>query len=221
MIVPTTNDEPVVHIVDDDDGVRDALEDLFLSLGMRATGFATAMDFLDQADPLSPGCLLCDVRLPQLGGLELQERLPTNGFQLPIIFMSGHADIQMAVRGLKAGAKDFLLKPLRDQDVLDAVNAAIEFDGHTRSIAIESGQIRLRFATLTAREKQVASLILTGRKNRQVAEALALSEITVKIHRSNAMHKLGAHNVQDLVHMDRLLSFDISSTPSGMETCKA
>jgi len=203
---------PVVHIVDDDEGIRDALEDLFLSVDLIARSYATALDFLDQADPLSPGCLLCDVRLPQLGGLELQERLPSQGFLLPVVFMSGYADIPMAVRGLRAGAKDFLLKPLRDQDVVDAANAAIEFDSHARSVAIESGQLRLRFATLTLRERQVSSLILSGKKNRQVADALELSEITVKIHRSNAMHKLGAHNVQDLVRMDRLLCFAISST---------
>lgn len=204
--------EPIVQIVDDDEGIREALEELFLSVGLKAQSYATAPEFLEKADPVSPGCLLCDVRLPQLGGLELQERLPAHGFLLPVVFMSGYADIPMAVRGLKAGAKDFLLKPLRDQDVLDATNVAIEFDRHSRSAAVESGQVRLRFAMLTVREKQVASLILSGRKNRQVADALSLSEITVKIHRSNAMHKLQAGNVQDLVRMDRLLGFAISGT---------
>ncbi|MBB4859299.1 FixJ family two-component response regulator [Novosphingobium chloroacetimidivorans] len=198
--------------MDDDDSIRDALEDLFLSVGLQARSYATAIAFLDQADPLASGCLLSDVRLPQLGGLELQERLASHGFLLPVVFMSGFADIPMAVRGLKAGARDFLLKPLRDQDVLDAVNAAIELDRHSRLVAIEGGKARLRFASLTTREKQVASLILSGRKNRQVADDIGLSEITVKIHRSNAMRKLGAHNVQDLVRMDRLLCFAISDT---------
>ncbi len=204
--------EPIVHIVDDDDGIRDALEDLFLSVGLQARSYATAIAFLEQADPLAGGCLLSDVRLPQLGGLELQERLASHGFLLPVVFMSGFADIPMAVHGLKAGARDFLLKPLRDQDVLDAVNAAIEFDRHSRLVAIEVGKARLRFASLTTREKQVASLILSGRKNRQVADEIGLSEITVKIHRSNAMRKLRTHNVQDLVRMDRLLGFAISDT---------
>lgn len=211
---------PVVHIVDDDDGIRDALDDLFLSVGLQARSYATAIEFLEQADPLLPGCLISDVRLPQLGGLELQERLASHGFLLPVVFMSGFADIPMAVRGLKAGARDFLLKPLRDQDVLDAANAAIEFDRHSRVLAIEGGKARLLFASLTTREKQVVSLILAGRKNRQVADDIGLSEITVKIHRSNAMRKLGAHNVQDLVRMDRLLDFVISGTNVHAETPK-
>ncbi len=212
MEAQSPSNEPVVHIVDDDDGIRDALEDLFLSVGLQARSYDTAIAFLDQADSLAGGCLLSDVRMPQLGGLELQERLASHGFLLPVVLMSGFADIPMAVRGLKAGARDFLLKPLRDQDVLDAVNAAIEFDRHSRLVAIESGNARLRFASLTVRERQVASLILAGRKNRQMADDIGLSEITVKIHRSNAMRKLGAHNVQDLVRMDRLLDFVISDT---------
>ncbi|MGF7155426.1 response regulator transcription factor [Novosphingobium gossypii] len=213
--------EVIVHIVDDDEGVREALEDLFLSVGLQARTYATALEFLDQADPVSPGCLLCDVRLPQLGGLELQVRLSAHGFLLPVVFMSGYADIPMAVRGLKAGAKDFLLKPLRDQEVLDAANAAIEFDNLARSAALEGGQVRLKFATLTCREKQVASLVLSGRKNREIADALSLSEITVKIHRSNAMHKLGAHNVQHLVRMDRLINFAISNTTPHFQVHQA
>lgn len=204
--------KPIVHIVDDDESIREALEQLFVSVGLSACSYATALDFLDLADPVSPGCLLTDVRLPQLGGLELHDRLASHGFLLPVVFMSGYADIPMAVRGLKAGARDFLLKPLRDQDVLDAANAAIEFDRRSRTVAIEGGQVRLRYATLTSREKQVTSLILSGRKNREVAEALELSEITVKIHRGNAMKKLAARNVQDLVRMDRLLGFAVSGT---------
>lgn len=204
--------EPIVHIVDDDAGIRDALGELFLSVGLATRRYATALDFLALADPVSPGCLLSDVRLPQLGGLELQERLASHGHLLPVIFMSGHADIPMAVRGLKAGARDFLLKPFRDQDVLDAVNAAIAFDRQSRATAVAGGQVRSRLATLTARERQVAAIVLSGRKNREVAAALDLSEITVKIHRGNAMRKLGAHNVQDLVRMDRLLDFAISGT---------
>ncbi|WP_420145180.1 response regulator transcription factor [Sphingobium sp.] len=221
MDAQTTAAEPIVHVVDDDAGIRDALEELFLSVGLPVRSYTTALEFLDQADPLSPGCLLCDVRLPQLGGLELQARLAAHGLMLPVIFMSGHADIPMAVRGLKAGAIDFLLKPLRDQDVLDAANTAIEINLQSRMQAIGTGEIRLRYASLTPREKQVASLILTGRKNKEIAQALGLSEITVKIHRSNAMHKIAAKNVQDLVRMDRMLSFSISSidhqsTPQDM-----
>jgi FixJ family two-component response regulator len=212
MLAQSSRCEPIVHIVDDDESIRDTLEQLFLSVGLAARSFATGIEFLEQADPVSPGCLLSDVRLPQLGGLELRDRLAAHGFLLPVVFMSGYADIPMAVRGLRAGARDFLLKPLRDQDVLDAANAAIEFDRHSRAVAIEGGQVRLRYTTLTMREKQVASLILSGRKNREVADALQLSEITVKIHRSNAMRKLKVRNVQDLVRMDRLLGFAISAT---------
>lgn len=210
MEANSTRSEPIIHIVDDEEGIRDALEQLFLSLGFTARTYATAFEFLESANPTAPGCLISDVRLPQLGGLELQDRLASHGFLLPVILMSGHADIPMAVRGLKFGAQDFLLKPLRDQDVLDAVNSALEYDSHTRAIATETSQVRTHYAALTSREKQVAALILSGRKNREVAEALELSEITIKIHRSNAMKKLCARNVQDLVRMDRLIGFAIS-----------
>lgn len=211
MDAQNSTTDPIVHVVDDDPGIRDSLEDLFLSVGLTARSYANALDFLDQADPLLPGCLLCDVRLPQLGGLELQVRLSALGFLLPVIFMSGHADISMAVRGLKAGARDFLLKPLRHQDVIDAANAAIEANIRSRGEAIEAAELRLRYAGLSSREKEVVALFLAGKRNKDVAQCLGLSEITVKIHRSNAMHKLKAKNVQVLVRMDRLLGFSISS----------
>ncbi|WP_232493134.1 response regulator transcription factor [Novosphingobium kaempferiae] len=210
MDTPTPSIEPIVHVVDDDPGMRDALEELFLTVGLAARSYPNALVFLDQADPEVPGCLLSDVRLPHLGGLELQARLPGHGFLLPVILMSGHADIPMAVRGLKAGALDFLLKPLREQDVLDAVNTAIEANLRARTDAVEAAEARLRYVSLSAREKQVASLVLAGLKNREIANTLGLSEITVKIHRGNAMHKVEAKNVQDLVRMDRVLDFSIS-----------
>lgn len=215
MDAPTPSIEPIVHVVDDDPGTRDALEELFLTVGLGAHSYATAPDFLDQADPGTPGCLLSDVRLPHVGGLELQARLATYGFLLPVILMSGHADIPMAVRGLKAGALDFLLKPLREQDVLDAVNAAIEANLRCRAEVVETAEMRLRYVSFSEREKQVAALVLAGRKNREIADALGLSEITVKIHRGNAMHKVKARNVQDLVRIDRLLDFSISGMGCG------
>lgn len=201
---------PIVHVVDDDAGIRDAIADLFLSVEREARCYANGLDFLEQADPDAPGCLLTDVRLPKLGGLELQDRLSSHGFSLPVVFMSGFADVPMSVRGLKSGAVDFLLKPLRDQDVLDATDAAIELDRDRRGDAMESARIRTRLASLTTREREVLALVLDGRKNREVAEILSLSEITVKIHRGTAMRKIEARNVQQLVRMDRLLSFTIS-----------
>lgn len=208
---------PVVHIIDDDASIRDALEDLFLSVERQTRTYAAARDFLEQADPDAPGCLLSDVRLPKLGGLELHGRLAAHGFSLPVVFMSGFADIAMAVSGLKTGALDFLLKPLRNQDVLDATDKAIEVDSQRRSQAAQIGSVRTRLATLTGRERQVVSLVLAGMKNREVADALSLREITVKNHRGSAMHKLGARTVQELVRLDRLLDFAISETLHHLE----
>jgi FixJ family two-component response regulator len=202
--------ESMVYIVDDDPGIRDALEELLFSVERPTRSFASAVEFLDEADPEQPGCLLTDIRLPQLGGLELGERLAAHGFTLPVIYMSGFADIPVAVRGMKSGALDFLLKPLRHQDVLSATDKAIEIDWKRRSQASESETVRQRYEALSRREKEVFALILAGRKNREVADGLSLSEITVKIHRGNAMRKIGARNIQDLVRMDQLLGLEIS-----------
>jgi FixJ family two-component response regulator len=196
-----TNNRAVVHVVDDDPSLRGALESLFDSVGLETRTYGAARDFLDASLADEPGCILIDIRLPDMSGLEFQVQLNQLGVRLPVIMMTGYGDIPMSVRAMKRGAVDFLSKPFRDQDMLDAVMAAIERDRQRRTADEGASQMRQRFETLTPREQQVMMLVTTGKMNKQVAGDLGVSEITVKLHRSAAMRKMGARTLADLVRM--------------------
>jgi FixJ family two-component response regulator len=195
----------VVHIVDDDALVRDSLAYLFESVGLNSQTYATAGDFLAADISDKPGCIVIDVRLPDMNGLEFQAQLSQTGFLLPVVMMTGYGDIPMSVRAMKRGAVDFLPKPFHDQDMLDAVLAAVERDRQRRTIEGDVSQLQQRFGTLTARERQVMLLVTTGKMNKQVAGDLGISEITVKIHRGAAMRKMEAQSLVDLVRMAGLV----------------
>jgi FixJ family two-component response regulator len=194
-----------VHIVDDDKAVRESLGDLLRSMDYQVTLYGSAAEFLKVELPDAPACLVLDVRLPGTSGLELQEYLTRINIGLPVILMTGHGDIPMTVKGMKAGATDFLTKPIRDQDLLDAVAAATRMDqGRRREIA-QTTQLRERYALLTPRERQVMALVASGLMNKQVANELSISEVTVKMHRGSAMRKLGARSVVTLARMVEIL----------------
>ena len=194
-------DTAVVHIVDDDESLRHAMDSLCRSVGFATRTYDSAQTFLDAKREDMPGCLVLDVRLPGMSGLEFQSHLTALGIHLPVILVTGHGDIPMTVRAMKAGAVDFLPKPFRDQDLLDAVTTAIEKDRKRRAVEGDAHNLRDRFLTLSPREQQVMMLVTTGKMNKQVAGDLGLSEITVKIHRAAAMRKMGARTLADLVRM--------------------
>ncbi|MGY3602695.1 MULTISPECIES: response regulator transcription factor [unclassified Bradyrhizobium] len=194
-------DRPLVLIVDDDDEIRSALRELLLSVGIDACCFGSTQELLRADLPERPGCLILDVRMPGASGLDLQQRLALNGNTRPIIFLTGHGDIAMTVQAMKAGAVDFLTKPVRDQTLLDAVAAAIEKDVSQRAAASRITQHAARFATLTPREREVLGEVARGRLNKQIAFDLGISEITVKLHRGNATRKLQATSVGDLIRI--------------------
>jgi len=190
---------PLVVVVDDDAAVRDALDSLLRSVGLQTRVLGAPSELLQAVLPDVPGCIVLDVRLPGISGLDLQGQLAAQGIHLPIVFMTGHGDIPMTVRAMKAGAVDFLAKPFRDQDMLDAVSAAIERDTRRRHDMAARGSLEARYATLTPREREVMAHVVAGLMNKQVAGALHLSEITVKIHRGNVMRKMGVRSLADLV----------------------
>ena len=194
-------DRAVVHVVDDDDALRRALERLFRSVGLETMVYPTARDFIEAAPQNVPGCIVLDVRLPGINGLDLQAQLGGLGIHLPVVLMTGHGDVPMTVRAMKAGAVDFLAKPFRDQDMLDAVATAIERDRTRRSKESEFAGLQERFEALSPRERQVMLLVTAGKLNKQVAGDLGISEVTVKIHRSAAMRKMGVRTLADLVRM--------------------
>lgn len=191
----------IIHIVDDDESLRSALESLFRSVGLKARGHGSVAAFLDAPRDDAPGCLVLDVRLPGISGLDFQDRLDELGITLPAVLMSGHGDIPMSVRAMKAGAIDFLVKPFRDQDMLDAVAIAIERDSARRAAQSDDAGLKTLHATLSPREREVMALVTAGRMNKQAAYELGLSEVTVKIHRGAAMRKMGARTLPDLVRM--------------------
>jgi FixJ family two-component response regulator len=200
-----TEQQAVVFIIDDDASVRDGVTDLLSSVGVRVESFGSVQEFLQSKRADAPGCIVLDVRLPGTSGLEFQRTLTESNIQLPIIFISGYGDISMSVRAIKSGAMEFLTKPLRDQELLDAVQTAIERDRARRQQVRLVAELQERFMSLTARERDVLPLVVAGRQNKQIAHELNLSEMTVKVHRSQVMRKMRARSLVDLVRMaDRL-----------------
>jgi len=197
--------EAIVFVVDDDPSMRKALSNLFRSVGLRAEVFGSARELLESELPEVASCLVLDIRLPGPSGLDFQAELAKANIQIPIIFMTGHGDIPMTVKAMKAGAVDFLTKPFRDQDMLDAVAIAIERDRARRKDEKIVAELRAVFETLTARERDVLGLVASGLMNKQIAAEIGLAEITVKIHRGHIMRKMGAKSLADLVRMAEML----------------
>jgi FixJ family two-component response regulator len=195
-----------VHVVDDDKAVRESIGDLLRSMGYQILLHGSASEFLDAELPDAPSCLVLDVRLPGTGGLELQEYLTRINIRMPVILMTGFGDIAMAVRGMKAGAVDFLTKPIREQDLIDAVATAVRMDQERRQDLVQIIQLRERYALLTSRERQVMVLVASGLMNKQVASELSISEVTVKMHRGSLMRKMGARSVATLARMAEALN---------------
>ena len=195
----------VIHIIDDDESMRAALDGLLRSVGLAPAAHASASEFLAAKRPDVPGCLVLDVRMPGISGLEFQEKLSGLGIRLPVILMTGHGDIPMSVRGMKAGAVDFLTKPFRDQDMLDAIATAVGRDRARRDAEAAIVGLREKFTTLSPREREVMRLVTAGKMNKEVAGDLGLSEMTVKIHRGAVMRKMGARTVAGLVRMAEAL----------------
>lgn len=197
--------EPLIHIIDDDPSMQRALVALLRSVGTEARAYSSCTEFLDVDLPDTPGCLLLDVRLPGLSGLDFQVQLVSHGIRLPVVLMTGYGDIPMSVRAMKAGAVDFLTKPFRDQDLLDAVAVAVQQDVGARELASQLQPMVDRYLALSPRERQVMELVTEGRLNKQAAYDLGLSEITVKLYRASAMKKMEARTLSDLVKMAAVL----------------
>jgi len=193
--------KPVIYVVDDDEGMRRALTVLMTTVGYQAMAFAKPTDFLEKYDPEQHACVVLDVRMPGMSGLEVQQQLNRRGSILPVILVTGHGDIPMAVQAMKDGAFDFLQTPFRDQDLLDRINAAVKQDGENRAMLEQLADLKRRAESLTPREREVMGLVVDGKANKVIAIDLGLSERTVEIHRANVMEKMGARSVAHLVKM--------------------
>ena len=210
-----STDQPIVFVVDDDTSMRQALARLLQSVQLRVEVFASPQEFLQSERPNVPSCLVLDVRLPGLSGLDFQAELAKADVRIPIVFITGHGDIPMSVRAMKAGAVDFLAKPFRDQDLLDAVTDAIQRDQKRRELENAVADLRTHFSSLTPREREIMALVASGLMSKQIAAQIGLSEITVKVHRSHLMKKMGARSVADLVRMAEAL--ELKPTKSNIE----
>ena len=208
------SEQAVVFVIDDDASVRGGLEDLLRSVGLAVESFGSAQEILARKRPDGPGCIVLDVRLPGASGLEFQRVLTELNIHLPVIFISAHGDIPMSVRAIKSGAIEFLTKPLKEQELLDAVQTGTERDRVRRQEAKLVAELRERFVSLTSREQEVFALVITGRPNKQIAYELKLSEMTVKVHRSQGMHKMRARSLVDLARMADKLGVPATSTQS-------
>ena len=207
MELPT----PTIYVVDDDEGVRNSLRFLLKSVGLSARTLASAREFLETYKPGQPGCVVLDVRMPGMSGLELQQQLNLRGATVPVIFITGHGDIPMAVEAMQHGAFDFLQKPFRDQDLIDRIQRALERDARQRAALNQYERIRARFQTLTPREREVLTLMTSGKPNKVMAADLGVSQRTVEIHRARVMEKTGAASLAQLVRM----AMDLESQPKN------
>jgi FixJ family two-component response regulator len=204
---------PLIYLVDDDDAVRDSLGMLFDSIGLAHEAYPSALDFLQHYDAKRPACLVADIRMPGLSGLELQQRLNDQRAEIPIIFITGHGDVPMAVTAMKSGAADFIQKPFRDQDLIDRINKALERDRERRKSRAEKDEIRSRIALLTPREKEVMQRVVRGQANKVIAMDLGVSQRTVELHRARVMRKLRMRSLAELVHaIDKIAG---AAAPSG------
>ncbi|WP_336814265.1 response regulator transcription factor [Bosea sp. MMO-172] len=210
-----TADSSIVYVVDDDPAMRASLESLLRSVGHDVLCFETAPAFAAAIRPDRPGCLVLDVRLPGLSGLEFQRELGRSANPLPIVFITGHGDVPMSVAAMKAGAVEFLTKPFRDQDLLDGVHRALALNRQERARAAALAELQGRVATMTPREREILPLVAAGQMNKQIAQALGLSEVTIKVHRAQVMHKLRATSLADLVRIADRLALDGSGNRQG------
>lgn len=201
LVNSPVNNASTVFVVDDDNSLRDAIRSLLRSVGHTVEMFQSAEDFLKHRNPAQPGCLVLDIRLPDTSGLELQKTLRETNDRIPIIFITGHGDVPMSVQTMKAGAMDFLLKPFRDQDLLETIQAALRRDRARRDEDAKAAKDTANYASLTAREREIMEHVVTGQINKRIAADVGLSEVTVKIHRAQVMRKMGAGSVADLVRI--------------------